>query len=321
MQFRLLYTKADRVKRSVLLLLAFFVSMSVSQAEEVLLSEGSVIASTSLLLDITRVGDQLFAVGKRGHVLRSADCGKSWKQIRVPTRKTLNSIYFRDEKHAWIGGHDGLILMSTDGGEQWQIVHQDIAAEQPIFDLIFTENGKGLAVGAYGAFLVSDDGGKSWSSRALYGEDDFHLYSIVRMRSGELIVSGEAGSVYLSINNGDSWEKLKTPYDGTYFGSLVLAQEQLLIFGMRGHIYRSSDLGYSWEKIKSETNYTLSGGLEIADKSIVLSGDGGVLLQSTDEGRSFSLLASGKRSHKLALAECTDGTVLAVGEAGVEKIR
>lgn len=321
MNIRLFLKKADRVKHCVLLLLAFFMVSSLCQAEALLYAEPTHMANSSLLLDVTRGGDDVYAAGERGHIIRSSDCGVTWQQMPVPTRKTLNTIFFEDDKKGWAGGHDGLILMTEDRGEHWQIVNEDMAAEQPIFDLIVTRAGRGLAVGAYGALLVSDDGGKSWSQKLIYGEDDFHLYSIIEMRSGELVVSGEAGNVYLSINNGNSWEKLKTPYEGTFFGSLLLDDERLIIFGMRGHIYRSSDLGYTWERVASATDFTLSGAIELQDKTIMISGDAGVLLQSKDQGQSFTALPAARRTHKSAMVECVDGGVLAVGEAGVEKVR
>ncbi len=175
-------------------------------------------ASQTLLLDITKAGKAVIAVGKRGHVIHSHDCGRTWEQITVPTRTTLTGIYFLNDKIGWIVGHDGVVMKSMDGGKQWLLLHEDIEAEQPLFDVLFIDEKKGFAVGAYGAYLMTEDGGQNWISKPLYGEDDFHLYSIVRMQTGELLVSGEAGSVYLSINNGASWEKLKTPYEGSYFG-------------------------------------------------------------------------------------------------------
>ena len=43
-------------------------------------------ASTSLLLDVTRAGERLVAVGERGHIVISDDRGKTWTQAEVATR-------------------------------------------------------------------------------------------------------------------------------------------------------------------------------------------------------------------------------------------
>ena len=47
----------------------------------------------SLLLDITQSGDQLVAVGERGHIIRSTD-GQNWQQVEVPSTSTVNGSVF-----------------------------------------------------------------------------------------------------------------------------------------------------------------------------------------------------------------------------------
>ena len=74
------------------------------------------LATESMLLDITRAGDTLVAVGERGHIVISTD-GESWQQVEVvPTRSTLTSV-FSVGNRLWAGGHDAVIITSGDGGD------------------------------------------------------------------------------------------------------------------------------------------------------------------------------------------------------------
>ena len=50
-------------------------------------------ASQTLLTDVTKVNDKLFAVGERGHVIYSQDA-ESWQQANVPVNVLLTSIKF-----------------------------------------------------------------------------------------------------------------------------------------------------------------------------------------------------------------------------------
>ena len=76
------------------------------------------LVTQSMLLDITRAGNTLVAVGERGHVVISTD-GESWQQAEVvPTRSTLTSV-FSLAGRLWAGGHDAVIITSGDGGETW----------------------------------------------------------------------------------------------------------------------------------------------------------------------------------------------------------
>ena len=64
------------------------------------------LASKSLLLDITKVGDRkLAAVGEHGHILLSSDA-VNWQQANVPVQTTLTSVFFIYEQLGWAVGHD-----------------------------------------------------------------------------------------------------------------------------------------------------------------------------------------------------------------------
>ncbi|MDX2370322.1 MAG: hypothetical protein QNK36_18255, partial [Colwellia sp.] len=70
------------------------------------------LASQSLLLDITSIGqNKLVAVGERGHIIISTD-GVNWQQANVPVQTTLTNVFFYNEQLGWAVGHDSTILHS-----------------------------------------------------------------------------------------------------------------------------------------------------------------------------------------------------------------
>jgi photosystem II stability/assembly factor-like uncharacterized protein len=87
------------------------------------------LAAKSLLLDITIADERLVVAGERGHVLYSDDNGSNWVQARVPTTQMLTGVHFVDGQHGWAVGHDGLILVSEDGGERWRIQRDGLAVQ------------------------------------------------------------------------------------------------------------------------------------------------------------------------------------------------
>ena len=98
-----------------------------------------------LRLDGQVVGNRVVVVGERGHVLVSDDAGHSWVQRPAPTRATLTSVFFVNERLGWAAGHDTAILRTVDGGESWQLVHEDQAVERPILDLWFKDERLGYS--------------------------------------------------------------------------------------------------------------------------------------------------------------------------------
>lgn len=87
------------------------------------------LASRSLLLDMTMADERIVIAGERGHILYSDDNGGTWQQATVPTTQMLTGVHFVDAQRGWAAGHDGLILASNDGGENWRIQRDGIAAQ------------------------------------------------------------------------------------------------------------------------------------------------------------------------------------------------
>jgi photosystem II stability/assembly factor-like uncharacterized protein len=188
-------------------------------------------ASKSLLLDLVKTSSGFVAVGERGHVLRSDD-GRTWTQLVVPTRSALTSIATADGQ-LWVGGHDGVILHSTDGGQTWKAQRRDpfrlaegeSAADHdprqgaPILDIWFRDASNGIAVGAHSLMLVTTDGGASWTEQQaiagggetkaaapmqgdLFSAEDLELeeeadppfYAITPLGDATLVIVGDKGA-------------------------------------------------------------------------------------------------------------------------------
>ncbi len=282
-------------------------------------------AEKSLLLDVTRAGARLIAVGDRGHILFSDDQGKSWTQSKVPTRQLLTAVYFVDDKHGWAVGHDAQVLVSADGGVTWTKQFEDLKREAPLLDVWFKNPDHGFAVGAYGALLETTDGGKQWNDVAdrLDNEDQLHLNGIALVKDAGLFIVGEQGTMFRSTDDGQTWQKLEGPYEGSLFGVIGTAQPRtLLAYGLRGNLYRSTDFGDSWQKIdlqdaRGALEFGLASATLLDDGNLVLVGNGGTVLRSTDDGQTFSVF---NRSDRVALAGVSGksgGGLVLVGQGGV----
>jgi photosystem II stability/assembly factor-like uncharacterized protein len=60
-----------------------------------------------------------FSVGGSGMILRSSDSGVTWSQESSPTISDLYSVAMYDSAHAVIGGTNGTILVTNNGGLSW----------------------------------------------------------------------------------------------------------------------------------------------------------------------------------------------------------
>jgi photosystem II stability/assembly factor-like uncharacterized protein len=206
------------------------------------------LAADTLLNDVARAGRRWVAVGAWGNVVLSDDEGLSWRQAEaVPTRRTLTSVHFVDEKHGWSVGHDAVVLHSADGGSHWEIQFRAPDADAPLLSVWFEDARHGLAVGGFGLLVETWDGGQTWLRRRLGDdEEEPHLNEVFPGPGGTLFVAAEFGVAFRSSDRGATWTPLRLPYEGSLWTGLALeSARRVLMFGMRGHAFRSDDLGES----------------------------------------------------------------------------
>jgi photosystem II stability/assembly factor-like uncharacterized protein len=309
-------------------------------------------ASRSLLLDVVRTASGFVAVGERGHVVESTD-GKTWTQLVVPTRSALTSIATADGQ-LWVGGHDGVILHSTDGGQNWKAQRRDpyrlaegeSAADHdprqgaPILDIWFRDASHGIAIGAHSLMLVTSDGGGTWTElQAIAGsadkpaqaapmegdlfsaedleledEADPHFNAITALGEHTLVIVGERGTLLRSTDDGASWKRLPFPYKGSMFGVLATGENRLLAYGLRGNVFESADGGDSWNKVDTQASVSILGG-SLVD-------GGGVVLVRKDAASPLELHnfqnSAGETPVLSNAFEAGDGQFLLIGDKGVD---
>jgi len=247
-------------------------------------------ANRSTVTGIARSGQVLVAVGPRGMILRSADGAATWKQVTAPVGADFTSVRFSGPDTAWIVGHDSVILKSTDGGLNWErmldgrvllktltqaartdpVLAKSVARTMrqsatpdtwpsALMDVHFVDADRGFAVGAFGLLLATEDAGKTWQPRVDRADNErqFHLYAM-HGEGKQLYIAGEQGLLLRLDEVAQRFVRVKTPYNGSYFGVLV-AGNQILAYGLRGNAYLSGDAGASWNRIETGTEVNLVG--------------------------------------------------------------
>jgi photosystem II stability/assembly factor-like uncharacterized protein len=278
-------------------------------------------ATEEMLLAATRAGKRLVVVGDHGVVLLSDDDGKSFRQARsVPSRAPLTSVSFADARNGWAVGHWGVILHTSDGGENWVLQRSDTGVDRPLFSVHFTDAEHGLAVGLWSLVLATRDGGKTWSEVRLPpppegGGADRNLMAIFANSKGTIFVAAERGTVLRSDDRGATWTYLTTGYKGSFWTGCALNDDTLIVAGLRGTIYRSTDDGRTWQAVASGTKSSITHIAEVGGRVVAVGLDG-VQLQSTDRGASFT---GSQREDNLSLTAfaASGGRIQAYSKRGI----
>jgi len=289
-------------------------------------------ASTSLLLDIAAAGNRLVAVGERGHILYSSDEGASWTQARVPTSVMLTRVFFISPELGWAVGHDGTVLVSRDGGVNWELQRDGVADQAnineatyapPLMDVWFANEQQGWASGAYGTLLHTSNGGRSWQdwSNKVDNPDQLHLNGVAGTADGTLFLASEWGTIFRSSSAGESWQAIASGYEGSFFGLMVNpSTASVFAYGLRGTIYRSGNNGMSWVELQSKVQGSLFGASASAQGRLIFVGSGGTVTQSKDNGENFTALVQPSHLGVYGIAATTDGNYVLIGEKGSRRL-
>ncbi|MBL4583115.1 MAG: hypothetical protein JKX83_00720 [Pseudomonadales bacterium] len=266
-------------------------------------------ASKSLLLDITKAGDRLVAVGQYGHVVYSDDNGKSWTQADVPVQSQLNAVYFVNAKKGWAVGQDAIILGTSDGGATWIKLHDSFVANSPIHAIIKDAEEKRVA-----AEYAIDNPNTDDPDELIVIEDAFYeaddLAAVVKKHQtsplldvwfkneNEGFTVGAYAQFYHTTDGGKTWESWRNRLDnfedhnnailGLKDGTLLIASEKSNYENAKVKVYRSSDFGRTWENVATEFDRSLYGlFFNPASDQIYAMGMSGLVVRSSNRGVSW----------------------------------
>jgi len=198
-----------------------------------------------------------------------------------PVRPLLD-VWFRNEREGFVVGSYGMLLHTTDGGQNWKLVsdRMDNAEAFHLNQIVLAPDGNLYIAGESGFVYRSTDGGHNWDS--LEPGYDGSFYGIVVVPDGS-----------------DDYE--------------------LLTYGLRGNLFRSTDKGETWESTDSGTTVTLMNGAHLSDGSVFLVGQGGTILTRPSGQPSFTPAQNPDKRPILGLEQLGNGNVLLAGWGGMRK--
>lgn len=315
-------------------------------------------ATQARLFGITRAGDRMVVVGQRGFILYSDDWGDSWQQASVPVRSTLLTAYFINPQKGWASGHDGVVLHSSDGGENWikqldgyeaadsgiryyqsmldsdpgnetyqvmmdeMLFAQGQGADRPFFCLWFENEQSGLVFGAYSMSMRTNDGGASWKpTLENHADHSFrHIYDY-QISPDKRYVVGEMGLVWIQDQPRTRFRQANLNYDGSIFTIVSSSGGDLIVAGLRGNGFRSVDRGETWVTLDLPTSAAVVDSIRLADRRIVLASQAGEILLSNDEGQHFHKMVTDPLFPITGIEEGRPGELVVVGLGGVRVVK
>ena len=302
------------------------------------------------LNDVCGIGDECWAVGERGVVVRSHDGGQSWQATFVPKDCALTSVCFLTNQIGYVGGRTfdsfrrrfrGVLLKTTDGGSSWK----NIACE---FD--GGRVGEGKLVGAISASKLPP----ITLIRFFDLENAIAIAASDQMHAGSRVLATADGGATWKVLEGDNararWKSgaFLTPRDGivagdgnasgVVVGSRVITAEQPgynlrevsgaslnrdgsgWLAGSNGLLLGSLDGGVTWKP--SSLHHSLNDVMDyqtvdhVGETVCVAGSPGSVMLHSVDSGKTWTFRKLDGTAPVRRVRFVGPTTVLAVGAFG-----
>lgn len=109
-----------------------------------------------------------------------------WTGVKMPTDRSLMTIIFSDPQHATVGGVEGTLLTTSDGGATWNQV--PLATKEHILDLTFAGN-RWIGIGGRGLLLVGDAARTAWQVGRVKA-DDYAWHAAIAPFQDKLLIAG-----------------------------------------------------------------------------------------------------------------------------------
>lgn len=176
--------------------------------------------------------------------------GISWeKQLFPSVLGDLTDVYFINPDTGWIVGTYKIVLLTTNGGENWTKVMNQINGEKCFYSVDFTDALHGCAVGGRmtypdeGFIMVTDNGGLSWTETSPPDSHDFKKIRFSDSLSGW--ACGYDGDLYKTTDRGNTWEDRGFSYD--YFRDIHFFDDSNGML-LAGHmVLLTTDGGEQWD--------------------------------------------------------------------------
>jgi len=181
-----------------------------------------------------------------------------WYDVPVGTTSKLNAIDFPSNSVGYIGGNNGILLKTVDGGATWdQLSFSGIdfaAGYEHINYLDFVDENLGYASSEYSGVFKTTDGGFTWAQVTLspdvchwggicfFGEDEGFIGGADSFYGERIEVLSAGTSTPATIHNSFSGYVVDFDFLGTGLG---------LAASTGGRILRTTDGGINWDTIPS----------------------------------------------------------------------
>ena len=225
----------------------------------------------------------------------------NWQFQTSGISQDIRAVQFTSLSEGWAAADDGLLLHTSDGGEQWTIRGVGGSADN-FYDLTFVNATTGWVCGDNGKMFKTTNGGQNWF--------ELNVPTTARIRSMYFLNESLGWAVTLddhlilkTTDGGQTWTQQNSGLSGNPRHTNVFFSDELNGFVLgytypefQHYILKTTDGGQTWTSNFNFQNTSLYT-IYFSDQNIGwIGGINGFLLKTTDAGSTWQIQNSGTSS-------------------------
>ena len=178
-----------------------------------------------------------------------------WTSLGSPTSGQLSGVAFTSADTGYLGGVDGEIFKTLDGGNTWN--PQNSGITENIFALHFTNASSGYACASSGSGIIlkTSDGGQSWNAQNI--PNATYLLDIFFPNDSVGFCVGYNGMILKTDNRGLTWNAQNSGTSQNLRGVHFIDENSGYVVAEFNVILKTTDGGATWNAYPSGTNSVL----------------------------------------------------------------
>lgn len=183
-------------------------------------------------------GTQVQAFGSFGKFYQSNDDGRTWQVMPLQVDSAhLNSMDGGPEGRRMLVGEQGLVMRSTDAGQQWQALPAFYNGS--LFGVVRLSPDRWVAYGMRGHVFVTHNFGKTWEQIEVGNQLPLYGHALLPNGGGLLIVGAGSSMVRLD-GSARLVSATRLSGLGTLTSAVLVGSRRLLVGGERG-VFQGTD--------------------------------------------------------------------------------
>jgi len=183
-------------------------------------------------------------VGQNGVIIKTTTGGRDWTITNSDPTQTLLKVNTFNGKTVIATGYDGLILRSTDEGNNFTAVPTGLPAKSDLWGVQMINDTLGWVCGMKTSLLKTTDDGLSWEKSSI--PYNYNLWWLEFVNENLGFIACDSGRILKTIDGGTTWQQLQAGDNRSLYTLDVIDSLHIIAAGGTGKNVYSSDGGLTW---------------------------------------------------------------------------